>query len=178
MLFNKTKKKRSVLLPFLCFTGGFSFYCVYNYASYAIALYYILIFSCGFCLGGPYNLIMSAITADLGRHPSVMGNRKIVSTVATIIEGTGTLMAGIIQKLIPFFEDYIFYVFTGKYKFNLVFIFIYNLYIELKIINVKGFSIFAGFAFAPLTYKEIKELLNLKFLIYFILYLNFIQKAK
>lgn len=70
--------------------------------------YYILIFFCGFFLGGPFNIVSSAISADLGKNPLIKGNKKAQSTVTGIIEGTGSLGAALIQKLIPIIESQIF----------------------------------------------------------------------
>jgi hypothetical protein len=41
---------------------------------------------------------------------NLIGNKKALSTVSGIIEGSGSLGAAVIQKLIPFFEDQIFVI--------------------------------------------------------------------
>lgn len=50
---------------------------------------------CGFCVNGPYALIVTAISADLGTHESIQGNERALSTVAAIIDGMGSLGAAL-----------------------------------------------------------------------------------
>eukprot|EP00210_Caulerpa_lentillifera_P006967 g6662.t1 len=50
---------------------------------------------CGFCVNGPYALITTAISAELGMHESVQGNARALSTVAAIIDGMGSLGAAL-----------------------------------------------------------------------------------
>lgn len=45
----------------------------------------------GVIVNGPYALITTAVSADLGTHPSLAGNAKALSTVAAIIDGTGSI---------------------------------------------------------------------------------------
>ncbi|OPJ67464.1 sugar phosphate exchanger 2 [Patagioenas fasciata monilis] len=59
---------------------------------------------CGALVNGPYALITTAVSADLGTHESLKGNAKALSTVTAIIDGTGSvgaalgpLLAGIIS---------------------------------------------------------------------------------
>ncbi|XP_033641154.1 glucose-6-phosphate exchanger SLC37A2-like isoform X1 [Asterias rubens] len=48
-----------------------------------------------FFTNAPYALITTAVSADLGTHPSLHGNAKALATVASIIDGTGTIGAAI-----------------------------------------------------------------------------------
>ena len=59
----------------------------------------------GFFMGGPANLISGCISADLGSHESIKGNKRAMSTVAGIIDGTGSLGAAIVQYLVGFLKD-------------------------------------------------------------------------
>nr|XP_020462267.1 glucose-6-phosphate exchanger SLC37A1-like [Monopterus albus] len=59
---------------------------------------------CGGLVNGPYSLITTAVSADLGTHKSLKGNAKALSTVTAIIDGTGSvgaalgpLMAGLLS---------------------------------------------------------------------------------
>ena len=56
-------------------------------------------------MGGPANLISGCISADLGSHESIKGNKRAMSTVAGIIDGTGSLGAAIVQYLVGFLKD-------------------------------------------------------------------------
>uniref|UniRef100_A0A915CKM4 Major facilitator superfamily (MFS) profile domain-containing protein n=2 Tax=Parascaris univalens TaxID=6257 RepID=A0A915CKM4_PARUN len=55
----------------------------------------------GFFVGGPANLISSAVSADLGRVEQVRGSAEALSTVTGIIDGTGSVGASIGQLLLP-----------------------------------------------------------------------------
>lgn len=57
----------------------------------------------GFFIGGPANLISSAISADLGRSPEVAGNAEAISTVTGILDGTGSVGAAFGQVRRGFF---------------------------------------------------------------------------
>ncbi|NXG39618.1 G6PT3 protein, partial [Dromaius novaehollandiae] len=50
---------------------------------------------CGGLVNGPYTLITTAVSADLGTHESLKGNAKALSTVAAIIDGTGSIGAAL-----------------------------------------------------------------------------------
>lgn len=55
----------------------------------------LLIMLCimGILVGGPNNIITSAVAADLASHPSVKGNNKSLGTVTGLINGTGSIVA-------------------------------------------------------------------------------------
>ncbi|TMS06635.1 Glucose-6-phosphate exchanger SLC37A2 [Larimichthys crocea] len=46
---------------------------------------------CGGLVNGPYSLITTAVSADLGTHKSLKGNARALSTVTAIIDGTGSV---------------------------------------------------------------------------------------
>ena len=54
-----------------------------------------LLFFSGFVVNGPYALITTAVSTDLGTHPSLTGNSKALATVTAIIDGTGSLGAAV-----------------------------------------------------------------------------------
>uniref|UniRef100_A0A9J7Z8M7 Solute carrier family 37 member 1 n=2 Tax=Cyprinus carpio carpio TaxID=630221 RepID=A0A9J7Z8M7_CYPCA len=50
---------------------------------------------CGGLVNGPYALITTAVSADLGTHKSLKGNARALSTVTAIIDGTGSVGAAV-----------------------------------------------------------------------------------
>ncbi|XP_052254526.1 glucose-6-phosphate exchanger SLC37A2-like isoform X2 [Dreissena polymorpha] len=79
---------------------------IYNeYGSIDYAHSVGLLLLLGFMVNGPYALITTAVSADLGTHKSLKGNAKALATVTAIIDGTGSvgaalgpLFAGVISK--------------------------------------------------------------------------------
>jgi len=59
----------------------------------------------GIFVNGAYNLISSAIAADLGTHSVVKGNKTALATVTGIIDGTGSFGAAIGQVLIAWISS-------------------------------------------------------------------------
>ncbi|EMP24000.1 Sugar phosphate exchanger 3 [Chelonia mydas] len=55
----------------------------------------------GFFIGGPSNMISSAISADLGRQELVKGNSEALATVTGIVDGTGSIGAAVGQVRLP-----------------------------------------------------------------------------
>ena len=55
----------------------------------------------GLMIGGPANLISSAISADLGKQDALRGNEAALATVTGIVDGTGSVGAAIGQYLVP-----------------------------------------------------------------------------
>merc|ERR1712129_423034 len=49
----------------------------------------------GILVNGPYSLITTAVSAELGQHPSLQGSSKALATVTAIIDGTGSIGAAI-----------------------------------------------------------------------------------
>jgi len=49
----------------------------------------------GILVGGPNNIITSAVAADLASHPSVRGSNKSLGTVTGLINGCGAITASI-----------------------------------------------------------------------------------
>jgi len=58
---------------------------------YAVANCSVLLVTCGALVNGPYCLITTAVSADLGTHPSLHGNQMALATVTAIIDGTGSM---------------------------------------------------------------------------------------
>jgi OPA family glycerol-3-phosphate transporter-like MFS transporter 1/2 len=59
-----------------------------------IAILVMLLFM-GILVGGPNNIISSAVAADLSSHPSVRGSSKSLGTVTGLINGCGSLFASV-----------------------------------------------------------------------------------
>jgi len=55
----------------------------------------ILTLLTGTLVNGPYALITTAVSAELGQHPSLRGSGKALATVTAIIDGTGSIGAAI-----------------------------------------------------------------------------------
>ncbi|OWA50694.1 Glucose-6-phosphate [Hypsibius exemplaris] len=65
----------------------------------------ILLLVIGFLLNGPYTLIVTAVSADLGTRPSLVKDKKCLTTVAAVIDAMGALgsacgplIAGLLSK--------------------------------------------------------------------------------
>uniref|UniRef100_A0A5K3FR96 MFS domain-containing protein n=1 Tax=Mesocestoides corti TaxID=53468 RepID=A0A5K3FR96_MESCO len=52
-----------------------------------------MLLSLGILVVGPYSLITTVVSADLGTDQSLQGNTKALSTVVAIIDGMGSLGA-------------------------------------------------------------------------------------
>merc|ERR1712093_550899 len=63
-------------------------------------LHVVLMLLLGALVNGPYALITTAVSADLGQHKSLKGSKALMATVAGIIDGTGSVGAAA-QGLVP-----------------------------------------------------------------------------
>ena len=77
-----------VLIPLLWFFALYS-------ADMPASLLLILLGLMGVLVGGPNNIITSAVAADLAEHPSIEGNPKALGTVTGIINGSGSITAAL-----------------------------------------------------------------------------------
>lgn len=55
----------------------------------------VLLLIAGVLVNGPYALITTAVSAELGTHPSLGDNSKALATVTAIIDGTGSIGAAV-----------------------------------------------------------------------------------
>ncbi|CAB1412357.1 unnamed protein product [Pleuronectes platessa] len=81
----------------------------------------------GFFIGGPSNIISSAISADLGRQEALRGSQQALATVTGIVDGTGSMGAAGGQYLVSLIESklgwmYVFYFFVVMTGGSIVFI--------------------------------------------------------
>ncbi|KAI6672238.1 hypothetical protein NL676_000144 [Syzygium grande] len=66
-----------------------------SYGSISLSVNIALMFIAGIFVNGPFALITTAISADLGTHSSLKGNSRALATVTAIIDGTGSIGAAI-----------------------------------------------------------------------------------
>ncbi|KER29239.1 hypothetical protein T265_04088 [Opisthorchis viverrini] len=55
----------------------------------------VLLFCCGLTVNGPYALITTAVSADLGTQHALQGRARALATITAIIDGTGSLGAAL-----------------------------------------------------------------------------------
>eukprot|EP00252_Welwitschia_mirabilis_P023294 TRINITY_DN6557_c0_g1_i2.p1 TRINITY_DN6557_c0_g1~~TRINITY_DN6557_c0_g1_i2.p1 ORF type:complete len:528 (-),score=32.26 TRINITY_DN6557_c0_g1_i2:609-2192(-) len=65
------------------------------YGGVSMAMNIILMMVAGMCVNGPYALITTAVSADLGTHSSLKCNSRALATVTAIIDGTGSVGAAL-----------------------------------------------------------------------------------
>uniref|UniRef100_A0A7N8X933 Sugar phosphate exchanger 3 n=1 Tax=Mastacembelus armatus TaxID=205130 RepID=A0A7N8X933_9TELE len=87
----------------------------------------VLLAVTGFFIGGPSNMISSAISADLGRQEALRGSQEALATVTGIVDGTGSIGAAAGQYLVSLIESklgwmYVFYFFIVMTGGSIVFI--------------------------------------------------------
>jgi len=66
----------------------------------------MVILACmGILIGGPNNIVTSAVAADLAEHPSIRGNKAALGTVVGLINGSGSFVAALGQIAVPYITD-------------------------------------------------------------------------
>ncbi|PIA30941.1 hypothetical protein AQUCO_05300047v1 [Aquilegia coerulea] len=65
------------------------------YGATSKAMNIVLMMIAGLFVNGPYALITTAVSADLGTHSSLKGNSRALATVTAIIDGTGSVGAAL-----------------------------------------------------------------------------------
>jgi len=68
---------------------------------------------CGAIVNGPYALITTAVSADLGAHKSLKNDSKLLASVTGIIDGTGSIGAALQGVLIS--------IISSRYSWDAVF---------------------------------------------------------
>ncbi|XP_065368309.1 glucose-6-phosphate exchanger SLC37A2 [Calliphora vicina] len=66
-----------------------------QYGNTSVFLIIFLLILTGFLVNGPYALITTSVSAELGQHSSLEGNAKALATVTAIIDGTGSIGAAV-----------------------------------------------------------------------------------
>ncbi|KAK7021123.1 hypothetical protein SK128_027003 [Halocaridina rubra] len=67
----------------------------YAFADVTFGVNVFLLIIVGILVNGPYSLITTAVSADLGTHESLKGNAKAMATVTAVIDGTGSIGAAV-----------------------------------------------------------------------------------
>lgn len=68
-------------------------YRMYGNISHTVNI--VLMMIAGLFVNGPYALITTAVSADLGTHSSLRGDSRALATVTAIIDGTGSVGAAL-----------------------------------------------------------------------------------
>ncbi|XP_053718242.1 sugar phosphate exchanger 3 isoform X2 [Synchiropus splendidus] len=81
----------------------------------------------GFFIGGPSNMISSAISADLGRQEALRGSQEALATVTGIVDGTGSIGAAAGQYMVSLIKSRlswmsVFYFFIAMTGCSILFI--------------------------------------------------------
>ncbi|KAL2531984.1 putative glycerol-3-phosphate transporter 4 [Abeliophyllum distichum] len=66
-----------------------------SYGNMSKAINIVLMMIAGLFVNGPYALITTAVSADLGTHSSLRGDSRALATVTAIIDGTGSIGAAL-----------------------------------------------------------------------------------
>ncbi|OQV17341.1 Glucose-6-phosphate [Hypsibius exemplaris] len=66
-------------------------YCMVEYIGHGVAVLIALLVITGLFVNGPYALITTAVSTDLGTRPSLVKNTHALATVVAIIDGMGSL---------------------------------------------------------------------------------------
>lgn len=93
IFFIKNCKTHSLSL--LIWTVYFQLF-IYDYlGTVSFSVNVTLLLLAGFLVNGPYALITTAVSAELGTHSSLGGSSKALATVTSIIDGTGSIGAAV-----------------------------------------------------------------------------------
>lgn len=76
-----------------------------SYGNTSRAMNIFLMMIAGLFVNGPYALITTAVSADLGTHSSLKGDSRALATVTAIIDGTGSLGAALGPLLTGFLSE-------------------------------------------------------------------------
>ncbi|CAL9060950.1 putative glycerol-3-phosphate transporter 4 [Musa acuminata AAA Group] len=72
-----------------------SLYAYHTYGCISRSVNIMLMMITGLFVNGPYALITTAVSADLGTHSSLKGDSRALATVTAIIDGTGSVGAAL-----------------------------------------------------------------------------------
>ncbi|MCO5587680.1 hypothetical protein L7F22_041631 [Adiantum nelumboides] len=94
---------KALIAVFFMYCAVPSLYLFRSYGGRSLAHAAALMTALGIFVNGPYALITTAVSADLGTHNSRNGNARALATVSAIIDGTGSVGAAVG----PFLTGYI-----------------------------------------------------------------------
>ncbi|KAJ3692588.1 hypothetical protein LUZ60_011683 [Juncus effusus] len=87
------------------------------FGSSSLVMNAVLMFIAGMFVNGPYALITTAVSADLGTHKSLKGDSRALATVTAIIDGTGSAGAAVGPLLTGYISshswDAVFFMLMG-----------------------------------------------------------------
>ncbi|EUB54940.1 Sugar phosphate exchanger [Echinococcus granulosus] len=83
-----------------------SLYLYFRVGDFSLPVCICMLLTLGFLIVGPYSLITTVVSADLGTHQSLAGNAKALSTVVAIIDGTGSIGAAIGPFVVGLLVEY------------------------------------------------------------------------
>ena len=86
---------RSILCGTMLYLSIPSLFLYFRYGATGIAINIALQFGFGFLVNGPYSLITTAISADLGTHETLRNSVNAKGTVVAIIDGVGSFGAAL-----------------------------------------------------------------------------------
>ncbi|XP_022230111.1 glucose-6-phosphate exchanger SLC37A2 isoform X1 [Drosophila obscura] len=66
-----------------------------QYGALSVSISVLLLIVVGIFVNGPYALITTSVSAELGQHSSLEGNANALATVTAIIDGTGSIGAAV-----------------------------------------------------------------------------------
>lgn len=66
-----------------------------QYGALSVTISVMLLIIVGIFVNGPYALITTSVSAELGQHSSLEGNANALATVTAIIDGTGSIGAAV-----------------------------------------------------------------------------------
>ncbi|XP_050302480.1 glucose-6-phosphate exchanger SLC37A2 isoform X1 [Anthonomus grandis grandis] len=102
---DKTEMPATTCVGMLLFSAPMMF--IYQkFSAESIGLNMVLLIVVGLLVNGPYALITTAVSAELGTHHSLEGNSKALATVTAIIDGTGSIGAAVGPLLAGFVSSY------------------------------------------------------------------------
>ncbi|THD19759.1 Glycerol-3-phosphate transporter [Fasciola hepatica] len=81
-------------------------YLYYVYGVVSVAHCVGLLIPLGLLVNGPYALITTAVSADLGTHPTLQSNSRALASVSGIIDGTGSVGAALGPLLCGLLKPY------------------------------------------------------------------------
>jgi len=86
-------RRACVIATFMCMLAPLLWVFAMFSADMNPILLLVLLGVMGILVGGPNNIITSAVAADLADHPSIGGNTRVLGTVTGIINGSGSITA-------------------------------------------------------------------------------------
>jgi len=101
--FNKKYSKTVFIIQLLVAAVAFFFLEEFHSKIYEIRIIIFLII-CGFCYGGPYNLMSTAIPIVLGGKQSTLEYSNGKGMIISLMEGYGQLFCGLSLLLVPLFK--------------------------------------------------------------------------